>query len=80
MKARMVTGILALAAGLSGCGRAPDSIVPYGRENNSGTYMYFKEHVLGEEDFAAKGTRTVEPNWHLLYGPFARFEEVARSA
>lgn len=28
-------------------------IVPYGRENSSGTYEYFKEHVLEKEDFAA---------------------------
>ena len=28
-------------------------IVLYGRENNSGTYAYFKEHVLDEQDFAA---------------------------
>lgn len=27
-------------------------IVVYSRENNSGTYVYFKEHVLDEEDFA----------------------------
>lgn len=27
-------------------------IVVYGRENNSGTYVYFKEHVLEEADFA----------------------------
>lgn len=27
-------------------------IVLYGRENNSGTYGYFKEHVLKNEDFA----------------------------
>ena len=27
-------------------------IIVYGRENNSGTYAYFKEHVLGKEDFA----------------------------
>jgi phosphate transport system substrate-binding protein len=26
-------------------------IIIYGRENNSGTYMYFKEHVLKGEDF-----------------------------
>jgi len=32
----------------------PDaSITLYGRENNSGTYVYFKEHVLDEADFAA---------------------------
>lgn len=29
------------------------TIVLYSRENNSGTYAYFKEHVLGNEDFAA---------------------------
>jgi phosphate transport system substrate-binding protein len=28
-------------------------IIIYSRENNSGTYAYFKEHVLGNEDFAA---------------------------
>jgi ABC-type phosphate transport system substrate-binding protein len=47
-----------LAAGMAaGCGESgpanTDSIVCYGRENNSGTYMYFKEHVLSNEDFAA---------------------------
>jgi phosphate transport system substrate-binding protein len=32
----------------------PDhSIVLYGRENNSGTYGYFKEHVLENKDFAS---------------------------
>lgn len=32
----------------------PDhAIVLYGRENNSGTYGYFKEHVLENKDFAA---------------------------
>jgi phosphate transport system substrate-binding protein len=29
------------------------AIVLYGRENNSGTYAYFKEHVLSKKDFAA---------------------------
>lgn len=29
-------------------------IIAYGRENNSGTYAYFKEHVLGTADFAAE--------------------------
>ncbi len=29
-----------------------ERIVPYSRENNSGTYVFFKEHVLGNEDFA----------------------------
>jgi phosphate transport system substrate-binding protein len=28
-------------------------IVIYSRENSSGTYVFFKEHVLGKEDFAA---------------------------
>jgi phosphate transport system substrate-binding protein len=27
-------------------------IVPYGRDNSSGTYQFFKEHVLNNEDFA----------------------------
>jgi ABC-type phosphate transport system substrate-binding protein len=44
---------LALAAAI-GCGKKnTDSIVCYGRENNSGTYMYFKEHVLANVDFAS---------------------------
>ncbi len=30
------------------------TIVLYGRENSSGTYAYFKEHVLGKLDFAAE--------------------------
>ncbi len=29
------------------------AIILYGRENNSGTYGYFKEHVLSDKDFAA---------------------------
>ena len=39
----------------AGCGEGAnlDSIVAYSRENNSGTYAYFKEHVLNNEDFAA---------------------------
>ena len=33
----------------------PDmSIVLYGRENSSGTYVYFKEHVLANSDFAER--------------------------
>jgi phosphate transport system substrate-binding protein len=28
-----------------------EPIILYSRENNSGTYVYFKEHVLGEADF-----------------------------
>jgi phosphate transport system substrate-binding protein len=34
-------------------GGADHAIVLYGRENNSGTYGYFKEHVLDNKDFAA---------------------------
>ncbi len=51
MKARWIIPILTLLAAAAGC--REDSIVPYGRENNSGTYMYFKEHVLNDVDFAA---------------------------
>jgi phosphate transport system substrate-binding protein len=37
----------------------PDhAIILYGRENNSGTYGYFKEHVLSGKDFAA-GVQTL---------------------
>lgn len=35
-------------------GGADSEIITYGRENNSGTYAYFKEHVLKNEDFAAE--------------------------
>lgn len=50
-----IGGIVGCGEGTSasGGGAAGDQIVCYGRENNSGTYMYFKEHVLGNEDFAA---------------------------
>jgi phosphate transport system substrate-binding protein len=33
-------------------GGSDSKIVPYSRENNSGTYVFFKEHVLDNEDFA----------------------------
>jgi phosphate transport system substrate-binding protein len=39
-------------------GGAPGHINVYGRENSSGTYVYFKEHVLDEADFAA-GVQTL---------------------
>jgi phosphate transport system substrate-binding protein len=39
-------------------GGKPGRINVYGRENNSGTYVYFKEHVLEEADFAA-GVQTL---------------------
>lgn len=35
-----------------GFGWEDKKIIVYSRENNSGTYVYFKEHVLEEEDFA----------------------------
>src|SRR5262245_44369029 len=35
-------------------GGTPGNIVLYGRENSSGTYVYFKEHVLENKDFAEK--------------------------
>jgi phosphate transport system substrate-binding protein len=34
-------------------GGAAEPIVLYSRENSSGTYVFFKEHVLAGEDFAA---------------------------
>lgn len=33
-------------------GGRDEKIVAYSRENNSGTYVFFKEHVLGDDDFA----------------------------
>jgi ABC-type phosphate transport system substrate-binding protein len=65
MKKQLAVAILALGVlggcdkspGSGGTGKAPtsdsDQIICYGRENSSGTYMYFKEHVLGNEDFAS---------------------------
>jgi phosphate transport system substrate-binding protein len=35
-------------------GGTPGRIVCYGRDNSSGTYAYFKEHVLKNKDFAAE--------------------------
>jgi phosphate transport system substrate-binding protein len=35
-------------------GGAPGRIILYSRENNSGTYEYFKEHVMAKDDFAAQ--------------------------
>lgn len=45
-------------------GGAPGPIIRYSRENNSGTYVFFKEHVLKNKDYAADcqtmpGTATV---------------------
>lgn len=39
-------------------GGGEGDIVVYGRENNSGTYSYFKEHVLENKDFA-QGVQTL---------------------
>ncbi len=33
-------------------GGATDPIVRYSRESNSGTYVFFKEHILGDQDYA----------------------------
>jgi phosphate transport system substrate-binding protein len=62
------------------------AIVLYGRENNSGTYGYFKEHVLGNKDFAAEtqtlaGTSAVVDavkgdEWGIGYGGIAYLESV----
>lgn len=35
-------------------GAPPGKIVCYGRENSSGTYAYFKEHILKNQDFATE--------------------------
>jgi phosphate transport system substrate-binding protein len=35
-------------------GGADSKIILYSRENNSGTYVFFKEHVLENEDFATR--------------------------
>jgi phosphate transport system substrate-binding protein len=35
-------------------GGAPGKIVPYSRENSSGTYVFFKEHVLNNADYTPR--------------------------
>jgi phosphate transport system substrate-binding protein len=45
-------------------------IIAYGRENNSGTYAYFKEHVLGNADF--------DPSIQTLPGTSAVTNAVAK--
>jgi phosphate transport system substrate-binding protein len=35
-------------------GGADAPVILYGRENNSGTYVFFKEHVMDGEDYAAR--------------------------
>jgi phosphate transport system substrate-binding protein len=47
-------------------------VVLYGRENSSGTYEYFKEHVLNKADFA--------PRVQTLAGTAAVINAVARDA
>lgn len=42
-------------------GGAQGPIILYSRENNSGTYEFFKEHVLGNADFAPR-TQTLSGN------------------
>jgi phosphate transport system substrate-binding protein len=42
-------------------GGAPGRIILYSRENNSGTYEFFKEHVLERADFAPR-TQTLSGN------------------
>lgn len=32
--------------------------------------------MVKDEEFSAQGTRTVEPNWHVLYAPYVKLEEV----
>ena len=65
----------------------PDhAIVLYGRENNSGTYGYFKEHVLENKDFSAgvqtlAGTSAVVSAvkgdaWGIGYGGIAYLEGI----
>lgn len=54
----------------SQAGGADAPIVIYGRENSSGTYEYFKEHVLQKADFA--------PRTQTLQGTAAVINAVAR--
>ena len=49
---------------------APSPIIAYGRENNSGTYVYFKEHVLENGDYY--------PTTQTLPGTAAVINAVAR--
>ena len=51
-------------------GGTPGNIVLYGRENSSGTYAYFKEHVLANKDFP--------PKYQALPGTGAVVDAVAK--
>lgn len=53
-------------------GGSDATIVLYGRENSSGTYEYFKEHVLNKADFA--------PRTQTLAGTAAVINAVSRDA
>ena len=35
-------------------GGTPGKIIPYSRENSSGTYVFFKEHVLSNQDYTPR--------------------------
>src|SRR5438552_1467757 len=78
----VLTALLALAgcgesSGTSGskpnaAGSGGDKIICYSRENNSGTYVYFKEHVLKEKNFA--------PDAQYLPGTAAIINAVSKDA
>lgn len=51
-------------------GGKPGKIILYGRENSSGTYVYFKEHVLENKDFP--------PAYQALPGTGAVVDAVAK--
>jgi len=51
-------------------GGKPGKIVLYGRDNSSGTYVYFKEHVLENKDFP--------PAYQALPGTGAVVDAVAK--
>ena len=51
-------------------GGMPGNIVLYGRENSSGTYAYFKEHILADKDFP--------PKYQALPGTGAVVDAVAK--
>lgn len=51
-------------------GGTPGKIVLYGRDNSSGTYVYFKEHVLQNKDFPS--------NYQALPGTGAVVDAVAK--
>lgn len=61
-------------------------IIPYSRENNSGTYIYFKEHILDNKDFVDNcqtlpGTSAIinavsKDKYSIGYGGIAYAKEV----